>query len=36
LTVADIQDAFKRRVHPDKMVTIMVGPAPDKVASKNP
>lgn len=25
LTVADIQDAFKRRVDPDKMITILVG-----------
>ena len=25
ITVADIQDAFKRRVNPDKMVTILVG-----------
>jgi zinc protease len=25
LTVADIQDAFKRRVDPDKMVTVLVG-----------
>ena len=25
VTVADIQDAFKRRVNPDKMVTILVG-----------
>jgi len=25
LTVADIQDAFKRRVNPDKMITVLVG-----------
>lgn len=25
VTVADIKDAFKRRIHPDKMVTVMVG-----------
>jgi zinc protease len=25
VTVADIKDAFKRRIHPDEMVTVMVG-----------
>lgn len=25
LTVKDIKDAFQRRIHPDKMVTVMVG-----------
>ena len=25
ISVADIKDAFKRRIHPDKLVTVMVG-----------
>jgi predicted Zn-dependent peptidase len=25
VTAADIKSAYERRVHPDKMVTIMVG-----------
>jgi zinc protease len=25
VTIADIKDAFKRRIHPDKLVTVMVG-----------
>ncbi|MGD8569847.1 MAG: pitrilysin family protein [Gammaproteobacteria bacterium] len=34
VTVADIKDAFKRRVHPDKMATIMVGNIPQTVSQK--
>ena len=30
VTVADIKDAFKRRVHPDEMVIVMVGGEPEK------
>jgi len=28
VTLADIDDAFTRRVHPDRMVTVVVGPEP--------
>jgi len=31
VTIEQIKDAFKRRVHPDKMVTITVGAAPPEV-----
>lgn len=34
VTVAKIKDAFKRRVHPDKMVTVLVGPPPTELAGK--
>lgn len=36
VTVADIKDAFQRRVHPDEMVIVMVGgePAEDKPEQK--
>jgi len=34
VTVASIKDAFQRRVHPDKMVTILVGPPPTELAGK--
>lgn len=33
VTTAQIHDAFKRRIHPDAMATVIVG-APEKVASK--
>jgi zinc protease len=30
VTVADVRDAFRRRVHPDRMVTVVVGPDGEK------
>jgi len=30
VTVDQIKDAFKRRLSPDKFVTVMVGPVPDE------
>lgn len=35
VTVASIKDAFKRRVNPEKMVTILVGPPATEVAKKS-
>jgi len=32
VTVVDIRAAFQRRVHPDRMVTVVVGPEPAKSA----
>jgi len=34
VTVADIKDAFKRRLHPDEMVIVMVGGKPEKEKAK--
>lgn len=34
VTVDQIKDAFKRRLSPDKFVTVMVGPKPEENASK--
>jgi len=33
VTAADIRDAFRRRVDPGRMVTVVVGGEPDKSAS---
>jgi zinc protease len=33
VSVADIRAAFERRVHPDRMITVVVGPEPAKSAS---
>jgi zinc protease len=35
VTIADIKDAFNRRVHPDTMVTVMVGGMPTAEQPKN-
>jgi zinc protease len=32
VTAADIRDAFQRRIHPDRMVTVVVGGEPAKAA----
>jgi len=32
ITVEKVKDAFQRRVHPDKMITILVGPPPTELA----
>jgi zinc protease len=32
VTAAQIQDAFRRRVHPDRFATVIVGPREDRVA----
>jgi zinc protease len=32
VTVAEIRDAFRRRVHPDRMITVVVGPEPTQSA----
>jgi zinc protease len=35
VTIADIKDAFQRRVHPDKMVTVLVGGGVDANANND-
>jgi len=32
VTVDKVKDAFKRRVHPDRMITVLVGPPPTELA----
>ena len=34
ITVDKVKGAFKRRVHPDKMITVLVGPPPTELAGK--
>jgi len=34
ITVEKVKDAYKRRVHPDKMITVLVGPPPTELAGK--
>jgi zinc protease len=36
VTVAQIKDAFSRRIHPDRMVTVVVGADVDKIAGAAP
>lgn len=36
VTLEQVHDAFQRRVHPERMVTVVVGPQPERTAAVQP